>query len=121
MRWNETCVLDGKAYTPDEEGVMQVDDTLKEVFCNPFAIGAQSWYSMHEMGISPSAEIQVRTCDYEGERDVLYRGMWYSVEAVVESGDFTRLVLRHQMSDSSDEKPAEAPAEGQEGGDESDG
>lgn len=102
MRWNETCVLCAKAYTPDDEGVAMVADTKTEVFCNPFTVGAQTWYSMREMGISPSAEIQVRTCDYSGERDVLYRGEWYSVEGVSEAGDFTRLILRHQVSDSDD-------------------
>ena len=102
MRFNETCVLVAKGYTPDDEGVMKVEDTKTEVFCNPFTVGAQTWYSMREMGISPSAEIQVRTCDYSGERDVLYRGGWYSVEGVSEAGDFTRLILRHQVSDSDD-------------------
>ena len=102
MRWNETCVLCAKAYTPNDEGVLEVADTKIEVFCNPFTVGAQTWYSMREMGISPSAEIEVRTCDYSGERDLLYRGKWYSVEGVSEAGDFTRLILRHQMSDSDD-------------------
>ena len=102
MRWTETCTLCAKAYTPDEEGVMVVADTKTEVFCNPFTVGVQTWYSLGEMGVSPSAEIQVRTCDYSGERDVLYRGEWYSVEGISEAGDFTRLVLRHQMSDSDD-------------------
>ena len=102
MRWNETCTLVAKVYVTDDEGVLHVTDVDNEVFCNPYTVGALSWYSMHEMGISPSAEIQVRTCDYNGERDVCYRGKWYSVEELHEQGDFTRLVLRHQMSDSDD-------------------
>lgn len=102
MRWNETCVLVGKSYEPDEEGVLQVTDVKTEVFCNPYTVGALTWYSLGEMGISPSAEVQVRTCDYNGERDVFYRGKWHSVEELHEQGDFTRLVLRHQMSDSDD-------------------
>ena len=100
MRWNETCVLVAKVYVPDEEGVLKVTTAENEVFCNPYTVGVLTWYSMSEMGLSPSAEIQVRTCDYNGERDVLYRGKWYSVEELHEQGDFTRLVLRHQMSDS---------------------
>lgn len=110
MRWNETCVLVGKAYEPDDEGVLQVTDTKTEVFCNPFTVGALTWYSMSEMGLSPSAEIQVRSCDYNGERDVFYRGVWHSVEELREQGDFTRLVLRHQMSDSDD-----SPEDGSDG------
>lgn len=102
MRWNETCVLVAKEYALDDEGVPQPTDTKTEVFCNPHTVGALTWYSLGEMGIAPSAEIQIRSCDYNGERDVFYRGKWHSVEEVHEQGDFTRLVLRHQMSDSDD-------------------
>ena len=109
MRWNETCILVGKEYELDGEGVPQPKDTKTVVFCNPRTVGALTWYSMSEMGISPSAEIQVRTCDYNGERDVFYRGVWHSVEEIREEGDFTCLVLRHQMSDSDDSPDGHDP------------
>lgn len=102
MRWTGTCELVRKEYEPDDEGVMVVTDHLTEVFCNEFSIGANTWSSMYEIGISADAELQVRTCDYEGQRDVVYNGKWYSVEVVKGEGDFTRLTLRHQQSDSAD-------------------
>lgn len=104
LRWNETCTLVEKTYEPDEEGVMRVVDHESEVFCNAFSVGANTWSSMYEIGISVDAELQVRTCDYDGQRDVVYRGKWMSVERVKEEGDFTRLTLRHQQSDSADEE-----------------
>lgn len=103
MRFNETCTLVAKAYETDSEGVPQPRDSRREVFCNPYSVGASTWSSMYEIGISVVAEIQVRSCDYEGERDVYYRGRWLSVEAVKEEGDFTRLTLRHQKSDTDDD------------------
>lgn len=99
MRWNETCVLIAKAYELDDEGVPQPTDTETEVFCNPFSVGANTWSSMYEIGISVDAELQVRTCDYDGQRDVIYRGKQYSIERIEEQGDFTRLTVRHQQSD----------------------
>ena len=102
MRWNCTCVLVGKSYEPDDEGVMDVEDEKTEVFCNEFSVGANTWSSMYEIGISVDAELQVRACDYDGQRDVLYDGVWYSVERVKAEGDFVRLTLRHQRSDSDD-------------------
>lgn len=111
MRWNETCVLVGKSYEPDGEGVPQPTDDRAEVFCNPRKVGASTWSSMYEIGISCDAQVQVRTCDYDGQRDVFYRGEWYSVEAVQEQGDFAVLTLRHQKSDTDDD-----PGYGQEGG-----
>lgn len=106
-RFNETCVLVAKTYEPDDEGVLQVTDRKRTVFCNPLSIGVTSWYSMRETGTSASAEIQVRSCDYEDERDVLYRGVWYSVETALGAGDLRTLVLRHQYSDS-DDSPEES-------------
>ena len=102
MRWNEMCTLVEKVYTPDDEGVQQATDVESLVFCNSFSVGAHTWSSMYEIGISPDAEIQLRSCDYAGQRDVLDRDKWYSVEVVKVEGDFVRLTLRHQQSDSPD-------------------
>lgn len=103
MRWNETCTLVRKTYETDGEGIPQPTDERSEVFCNPRTVGANTWSSMYEIGISPVAEVQLRSCDYDGQRDVLYRGQWLSVEKVSEQGDFTVLTLRHQKSDTDDD------------------
>ena len=102
MRWNETCVLVDKEYAVDFEGVPQPTDKKETVFCNPRTVGAHTWSSMYEIGISADAQIEVRSCDYSGQRDVYYRDKWFSVEIVQEKGDFTYLTLRHQKSDSDD-------------------
>lgn len=99
MRWNETCTLIDKRYEADGEGVPQPTEERTEVFCNPRTVGATTWSSMYEIGISCDAQVQVRTVDYAEQRDVLYRGRLYSVEAVQEKGDFAVLTLRHQKSD----------------------
>lgn len=103
MRWNETCVLIAKSYQTDSEGIPMPKDDRKTVYCNPRTVGASTWSSMYEIGISVDAQIQVRTCDYEGQRDVFYRDRWYSVETVQESGDLCVLTLRHQRSDTDDD------------------
>lgn len=103
MRWNETCLLVDKSYEVDEEGVPQPTDARTEVFCNPRTVGAHTWSSMYEIGISCDAQLQVRTCDYDEQTDVFYRGKWYSVEVTQEKGDFTVLTLRSQKSDSDDD------------------
>jgi hypothetical protein len=99
MRFNETCELVSKETVLDGEGVPHAATEAVEVFCNPQHVGANTWSSMYEIGISVDAKLQVRTCDYDGQRDVRYRGGWYSVEVVDERGDMTLLTLRHQKSD----------------------
>ena len=110
LRWNETCVLVNKEYTLNDEGVPTFVDQETEVFCSPKVIGAGTWSSMYEIGISADAQVKLRSCDYEGQRDVFYRDKWYSVETVQEKGEFTVLTLRHQKSDSAD--PAEEVPDG---------
>lgn len=102
LRWNETCVLVEKEQTFDDEGVPKFADKKTEVFCSPKVIGAHTWSSMYEIGISADAQIKLRTCDYDEQRDVFYRDKWYSVETVQEKGEFVVLTLRHQKSDSAD-------------------
>jgi len=100
MRFNETCILIETVYEVDGRGAPQPTEYLTEVFCNQQHIGANTWSSMYEIGISVDAKLQVRSCDYEGQRDVEYKGKRYSVEVVDDRGDFTLLTLRHQQSDS---------------------
>ena len=102
-RWNETCVLVAKTYETDEEGVPQPTDARTEVFCSPKVIGASTWSSMYEIGVSADAQVYVRTCDYDGQANVFYRDGWYSVENIQEKGDFTCLTMRHQKSDTDDD------------------
>jgi hypothetical protein len=112
MRWNETCTLVEKSYEMDSRGVPQPSDDRREVFCNPQHVGDNTWSSMYEIGMSADAKLQVRTVDYDGQKDVFYREEWYSVERDEERGDFTLLTLRHQASDSDDD-----PDYGEEGSD----
>jgi len=109
MRWNETCVLIESTYEPDGEGVPTPTEERTDVFCNPRTVGAAVWSSMYEIGISCDAQIQVRTCDYNEQRDVEYRGRRYSVEVMQERGDYTVLTLRHQKSDSEREPGSYQP------------
>ena len=110
MRFNETCLLISTSYVPDDEGVEIPIETQSFAFCNPFSIGASTWSSMYEIGMSEVAEIQLRTCDYSGQRNVIYRDRRYSIEYVKEEGDFTRLTLRHQQSDDNPEQGGDSDA-----------
>lgn len=107
-RWNETCVLVKREYQSDDEGVRKWKETRKKVFCNSYTLSTQSWASARMANYNAEEELQLRTADYEGEADVVYRGKDYSVFQVMNTGDFTRLLLQRRDSDIGLEKP---PAE----------
>jgi hypothetical protein len=118
MRWNETCDLVAKEYGTDDEGVTTAVETITTVFCNARTVGASTWSSMYEIGISADAQVQVRTCDYAEQRDAVYRGRRYSIEVVEERGDFTVLTMRRQQSDAPEPvaEPETEPEPGEEPG-----
>jgi hypothetical protein len=122
MRWSETCILIATEHGVDDEGVGTTSEVKTPVFCNARTVGINTWSSMYEIGVSPVAQIELRTCDYAGQRDVSYRDERYSVEVVQEKGDFTVLTLRFQQSDAvaePEDEPGEEPEEdpGEEGTD----
>lgn len=113
MRWNETCTLIRKVYSQTDEGVQQPTEDRTPVFCNSRHVGAKTWSSMYEIGISVDAQVQVRSCDYSGQSHVKYRDKTYTVEVIEELGDFTVLTLRRQQSDKEDpEQDAEGSGNG---------
>jgi len=116
MRWDSEITLVAKSYEPDSEGVPQPTVVETTVFCNEYSIGAATWSSMYEIGISVDAEVQVHSFEYDGQRDAFYKGTWYSVEVVKREGDYTRLMLRHQKSDTDDSAQKPAPQEQAESG-----
>lgn len=98
-RWNETCELVKRDYYCDDEGVRRWSETRKKVFCNSYTLSTQSWASARMANYDAEEEVQLRTADYNGELDIVYRGKNYSVFQVMCMGDFTRLLLQRRKSD----------------------
>ena len=70
----------------------------KEVFANVYEIGLNSYIAAQAAGLHADAELQVRTCDYDGEAIAEFDGQEYTVERATDSGEFTRLVLSKRIS-----------------------
>lgn len=111
-RWNETCVLTKREYYSDDEGVRKWKDARRKIFCNSYTLSTQSWASAKMANYEAEEEIQIRTCDYNGELDVVYHDKNYSVFQVQCTGDFTRLLLQRRKSDVGQELEPVKPDEG---------
>lgn len=102
-RWNETCVLLERNHEIDDEGVPHQKTIRTEVYCNSYTLSTQSWATARLADYNADDEIQLRTCDYEGQPDVVYREKAYTVIHVMVQGDFTRLILKAYDHDTGDE------------------
>jgi len=81
------------------KGVPQEKVTRFKAYCNSYTVATQAWSTAKMANYEADDEIQLRTCDYHGELDVVYRGKDYSVFSRMEQGDFTRLLLQRRRSD----------------------
>lgn len=104
MRWNDvvTLVSHPDRYQDETGGWHEGEPAKRQVFCNRRKLGLarRSYIANHyaDIGMTPSAEVEVRTCDYDGETEVIYGGETYYAEPT-ESGDFTVLTLGRRLSD----------------------
>lgn len=107
-RWNDTCILveRGPGHV-DDEGVQHERISKREVFCNSYTLSTQAWATARLADYNADDEIQLRTGDYRGEQDVVFKGKPFSVMHVMAQGDFTRLILKQYDHDIGDEADAE--------------
>lgn len=107
-RWNDTCILVERAKGfLDEEGVEHARIVKKEIFCNSYTLSTQAWATARLADYNADDEIQIRTEDYTGQQDVVYKGKPYSVMHVMVQGDFTRLIIKQYDHDIGDEEDPE--------------
>ena len=98
--WLKTCILHPTSVTRDSRGVAQDADGMRRVCCNPFSMGAQSYYQAASAGVHPVAVIQLHRCDYHGERIVTYDNAKLYVERVdASSPDFVVLTLTERLAE----------------------
>lgn len=99
MRWNDVATLVSHDLTQDESGAWHEGDPKRvEVFCNRRSIGAYRKSSEADVGMRAEAEIEVMTCDYDGQTEVEFMGKSYDAEPTWH-GDTTYLTLGRRISD----------------------
>ena len=94
MRWDSVITL------RDVEANMVVDDEGNEhegepvdttVFCNVRSVGFETWATAAQLGIKPELQVEVRTIDYHGETQAVFRDREYDLSYSNTRGDSTIL------------------------------
>lgn len=99
-RWLSTCLLYATTNTRDSRGVPTEKQRPRRVCCNPFSMGAQTYFQASAAGVHPVAVIQLHKCDYRGERLVKYNGQKLNVSRVdASSPDYVVLTLAERTAD----------------------
>lgn len=98
--WSSVCDLVKQVTVKDSRGVSKIEETPRTVCCNVQSIGNVTYYTAVAAGIQPEAMLQIRKCDYDGERLVVWEGDRYSVTRINRtSPDFVVLTLTAKVGD----------------------
>lgn len=99
MRWTDAATLISHETYQDEDGAWHEGEPVRtHVFCNRRSLSAARMSEAVDVGMRAEAEIEVRTCDYDGQTEVEYMGCTYDAEPYWR-GDTTYLTLGRRISD----------------------
>ena len=79
MDRSEVITLLGETQTQNEFGVWVPERTSKDVFCQVDSVTRAEFFEGGRNGLNPEFRFTVFFGDYEGEREVIYKGNPYSV------------------------------------------
>lgn len=85
--------------TYDDLGVPTTAPTERKVYANEMSMGATAYYAAAQAGVHPSAVLQVRRVDYQGETKLKFDGKTLSVTRVQRTPDFVTLTCEEATSD----------------------
>lgn len=93
MRYSSSIYLVSVATAQNDEGAVFARRERRRVFCNERAVGASAWAAARASGLMADAEVEVRSCDYDGQQEAELNGCEYAVERASRKGEFTVLTL----------------------------
>lgn len=79
MQYTEILYLISKTETKDSIGNITATETEKKVYAKKNKVGTQEFYNAVAVGMKPTAELQIKAMNYNGEEEVKYNGIRYAV------------------------------------------
>ena len=79
MQYTEILYLISKTESKDEIGNIIFSEQEKKVYAKKNKVGSKEFYNAAAVGIVPTAELQIKLSNYNGETEVKYNERRYSV------------------------------------------
>lgn len=99
-RWDRVIDLVAVSYERDAEGRQRPSEMRRRVFCNELTVGSQAFWEAAQAGHAPEARVELRSCEYRGERVCYYGGRRLVVSRAQSSGaDYVRLDLEGEVGE----------------------
>lgn len=77
----------------DEIGNITQKETTTDVFVRQNVVGTREFYNAMAVGIKPTAELQIRNVEYNGEQECEYHGERYSIIRTIPKGKYDLVLV----------------------------
>jgi len=88
MEYTEPLYLISNTDSIDSIGNVIRTESQTLVYARKKAVGSKEFYNANAVGITPTAELQIRVSNYSGQDEVIYNDTHYSVIRSVPVGKF---------------------------------
>lgn len=93
MEYTEELTLIKLTPTKNENYEIVNVETRTNVLARKNLVGSREFYNAMAVGIKPTAELQIRLLNYDGEEEVEYKGVRYSVIRTIPKGKFDLVLV----------------------------
>lgn len=93
MEYMELITLIKNVPRQDEIGQIVFDEIRHQVYARKNVVGSREFYSAVAVGITPTAELQIRLCEYDNETEVEYNGTIFSIIRTIPKGKFDLVLV----------------------------
>ena len=97
-RFSKVVTLVRETVSYEDDGSYSESEERRDVFANIYSKGSYAVAQARANGLRADSEIQVRSCDYDGQQVAIMDGSAHDVESSTDHGEFVRLVLRKRLS-----------------------
>lgn len=94
MRWDSVILLrdiETNMVVDDEGNEVEGESIDTQVYCNVRSLGFETWATAAQLGLKPELQVEVRTIDYAGQSQAVFKGREYDLSYSSTRGDNTIL------------------------------
>lgn len=93
MEFTHSLTLIEKELTQDEIGNITATEKENEVLCRQNIVGTREFYNAMMVGMRPTAELQIRSCEYNGEQECEFNGERLAIIRVIPKSKFDLVLV----------------------------
>lgn len=97
MRWDSYATLQRVATEQQPDGSFKESVEETGAYVNRTSMGATAWLAARSAGLHADATVQIRTCDYAGQEQLVMDGTTYGIEKAQAKGEITTLTLSRRL------------------------